>query len=45
MTAAMLTPFFTGEIRRRAEKYANLIAYRDRMFAQYYPDFAKQQAA
>jgi glutathione S-transferase len=45
MSAAMLTPFFTGEIRRRAERHANLIAYRDRMFAQYYPDFAKQQAA
>ena len=45
MTAAMLTPFFTGEIRRRAERHANLAAYRDRMFAQYYPDFAKQQAA
>lgn len=45
MTAAMLTPFFTGEIRRRAERHANLTAYRDRMFAQYYPDFAKQQAA
>ncbi|HSM95055.1 MAG TPA: glutathione S-transferase family protein [Rhizomicrobium sp.] len=45
MTASVLTPFFTGEIRKRAERHANLVAYRDRMLAQYYPDFAKQQAA
>lgn len=45
MVAAALTPFFTGELRRRAEKYANLAAYRDRMFARYYPGFAKKLAA
>ncbi|MBS0277821.1 MAG: glutathione S-transferase family protein [Proteobacteria bacterium] len=45
MVAAALTPFFTGELRRRAEKYANLTAYRDRMFARYYPSFAKKLAA
>ncbi len=45
MTAAALTPFFTGELRRRAEKHTNLVAYANRMLAQYYPDFAKQKAA
>ncbi|MGN6515997.1 MAG: glutathione S-transferase family protein [Rhizomicrobium sp.] len=45
MVAAVLTPYFTGELRRRAERYPNLIAYRDRMLAQYYPDFAKKLAA
>jgi glutathione S-transferase len=45
MVAAALTPFFTGELRRRAEKYANLTTYRDRMFARYYPGFAKKLAA
>lgn len=45
MVAAALTPFFTGELRRRAEKFANLTAYRDRMFARYYPGFAKKLAA
>jgi glutathione S-transferase len=45
MIAAALTPFFTGELRRRAERHANLIAYRDRLFAQYYPGFANRKAA
>jgi glutathione S-transferase len=45
MVAGVLTPFFTGELRRRAESHGNLIAYRDRMFARFYPQFAKQKAA
>jgi glutathione S-transferase len=44
-TAAVLTPFFTGPLRRHAESHANLIAYRDRMLAQYFPSFAAQKAA
>jgi len=44
-TAATLTPFFSGELRKRAERHANLVAYRDRMMAQYYPDFANRLAA
>lgn len=40
MVAGVLTPFFTGELRRRAEAYDNLVAYADRMMDAYYPDFA-----
>ncbi len=43
--AASLTPFFTGELRKRAERHPNLIAYRDRMMAQFYPQFGAQKAA
>lgn len=39
MTAGILTPFFTGELRRRAERHANLVAYADRMMDRYYPKF------
>ncbi|MBU1375808.1 MAG: glutathione S-transferase family protein [Alphaproteobacteria bacterium] len=38
--AGILTPFFTGEIRRRAEGFGNLVAYVDRLMAQFYPEFA-----
>jgi len=38
--AGILTPFFTSELRQRAEQYGNLTAYVDRMMLQYYPDFA-----
>lgn len=44
MIASVLTPFFTGELRRRAERHTNLIAYRDRMFARFYPEFMKKAA-
>ena len=44
-TAAVLTPFFTGALRKRAESHANLIAYRDRMMEQFYPSFVAQKAA
>lgn len=40
MLAGILTPFFEGEIRRRAEGFGNLVAYVDRLMAQFYPDFA-----
>jgi glutathione S-transferase len=37
--AGILTPFFDSPLRRRAQQFANLNAYVDRMMAQYYPDF------
>ncbi|HWD48636.1 MAG TPA: glutathione S-transferase family protein [Rhizomicrobium sp.] len=43
--ASVLTPFFTGDLRKRAERHSNLVAYRDRMMLQYYPDFEQKQAA
>jgi glutathione S-transferase len=38
--AGVLTPFFVSGLRDRAEQFANLTAYVDRMMLQYYPDFA-----
>jgi glutathione S-transferase len=38
--AFILTPFFDGELRRRAEGFGNLVAYVDRMMTQFYPEFA-----
>jgi glutathione S-transferase len=37
--AGTLTPFFQGEVRRRAEGFGNLVAYVDRLMAQFYPEF------
>jgi glutathione S-transferase len=39
MLAGALTPFFDGEIRRRAEGFGNLVAYVDRLMARFYPEF------
>lgn len=39
MLAGILTPYFTGEIRRRAEGFGNLVAYVDRLMARFYPAF------
>jgi glutathione S-transferase len=39
-SAAVLTPFFTGALRKRAESHDNLLDYVDRMMGTYYPDFA-----
>ena len=39
MLAALLTPFFDSPLRRRAERFPNLVAYVDRLMAQFYPDF------
>ena len=41
--AGILTPFFTSPLRQRAEQFANLAAYVDRMILQYYPEFAWTQ--
>jgi glutathione S-transferase len=45
--AGILTPFFSSQLRRRAEEFENLTAYVERMMAQYYPEFAwvKEQEA
>ncbi len=42
--AGALTPFFDNPLRRRAERHANLAAYRDRMLRIYYPEFARKAA-
>lgn len=39
MLAGALTPFFEGELRRRAEGFGTLVAYVDRGMAQFYPAF------
>ena len=38
--AGILTPFFSSPLRRRAEEFANLTTYVERMMGQYYPEFA-----
>ncbi|MET3965717.1 MULTISPECIES: glutathione S-transferase family protein [Bradyrhizobium] len=38
--AGILTPFFESGLRQRAEGFANLTAYVDRMMDDYYPEFA-----
>jgi glutathione S-transferase len=46
--AGIFTPFFSSQLRRRAEEFENLAAYVGRMMAQYYPEFAwarEQEAA
>jgi glutathione S-transferase len=37
--AAILTPFFDSPLRRRAERFDSLVAYRDRMLGRFYPGF------
>lgn len=44
MIAGILTPHFDGPLREWTEAHGNLVAYRDRMMAQYYPGFARQAA-
>jgi glutathione S-transferase len=39
MLAAVLTPFFDSPLRRRAERFDNLVAYRDRLMRRFYADF------
>jgi glutathione S-transferase len=40
LVTSALCPFFQSKVREAAEANKNLIAYRDRMMAQYYRDFA-----
>ncbi|MDG3440220.1 glutathione S-transferase family protein [Nitrospirillum amazonense] len=42
--ASLLTPYFDTEVRRRVLKYPNLLAYTDRLMAEFYPDFAWEPA-
>lgn len=44
MLAYVLTPFFESELRRQAEGFGNLVAYVDRMMAEFYPEFAWRAA-
>ena len=44
MTASLLCPVFDSELRSFAESQANLVAFRDRMMREYYPEFAKAAA-
>lgn len=43
--AAILSPFFDSPLRRRAERFESLIAYRDRMMRRFYPGFGLEGAA
>jgi glutathione S-transferase len=45
MLAFVLTPFFESELRRQAEGFATLVAYTDRMMAEFYPEFPWRAAA
>jgi glutathione S-transferase len=45
MMAHALCPHFATAIRTRAKQKPNLVAYTDRLMAQYFPDFASQTAA
>jgi glutathione S-transferase len=38
MLAGVLTPFFDGDLRRRAEDFDNLVVYVERMMARFFPD-------
>jgi glutathione S-transferase len=40
MLAGLITPFFDGELRRRAEGFGNLETYVERMMVRFYPDHA-----
>jgi len=39
--AGALSPVFETPVRRATERHANLVAYRDRMMARFYPELAK----
>ncbi len=39
LLAAVLTPWFEGELKRRAEGFGTLVAYVDRLMARFYPEF------
>lgn len=41
--AGLMTPFFDSPLRERSMEFANLVAYVDRMMAQYYPEHAWQR--
>jgi glutathione S-transferase len=39
LLAGVLTPYFDSELKRRTEGYGTLVAYVDRLMAQFYPEF------
>jgi len=39
LLAGVLTPHFDSELKRRTEGYGTLVAYVDRLMAQFYPEF------
>lgn len=39
MLAGVLTPYFDSELKRRTEGFGTLVAYVDRLMAQFYPEF------
>lgn len=41
--AGLMTPFFNSPLRERALEFSNLVAYVDRMMAQYFPEHEWQQ--
>jgi glutathione S-transferase len=43
--AAILTPFFDSPLRRKAENYANLVAYATRLMKHHYPEHRWEGAA
>ncbi|MNL59546.1 hypothetical protein D3C87_1832840 [compost metagenome] len=43
--ASLLCPVFDTPIRTAAEGHANLVAYMERMRAEFYPGFAPESAA
>ncbi|MET0272784.1 MAG: glutathione S-transferase family protein [Phenylobacterium sp.] len=43
--AGLITPYFDCDLRCVAESFRNLVAYVDRMMAQFYPEFAWKLAA
>ena len=45
MLAAILTPYFESELRRRTEDFGNLVDYVDRLMAEFYPGFDWDLAA
>jgi glutathione S-transferase len=44
LVAGVLTPLFETPVRRAAERHENLVNYRDRMMARYYPEYAMELA-
>jgi glutathione S-transferase len=44
MIAALMAPLFTSQLRSFAESKVNLVRFRDRMMAEYYPVFARKAA-
>jgi len=45
MVAAALVPRFTSHVRDAVESFPNLVAYRDRLMARYFPDPAQPAIA